>query len=189
VGVDVEPIPPEYEPSFMLYRAALVQCRAAARFRLSHRLHRQLQEADSCATAVVLTMASLESWIHSAWRPFEKEMGSRQGWLDLWRPEAVAHLRRLRGHAISEVVVPAETTMKYLDYMKDLRNYLVHGDLKSQKRITKWFSLEPDRLLQVHVAETATADADELFRYGMAATGILAPSRLRILETHPGLLD
>jgi hypothetical protein len=58
---------PGYNQAFGLYRAALVQVRAAERFSRCRLPERRIQKHDAVATAMILIQASLESWIRATY--------------------------------------------------------------------------------------------------------------------------
>lgn len=184
---DRGPIPEAFEPSFMLFRAALVQCRAAERCSRSRIAETRLQEADACATVIVLTQASIESWVKSACVSTNTSC-RRKTPDDYWQRE-LETMARESGGVPSQVQPPSENSLTYLRYMKELRNYLLHGDVTSRDRVARWFSKPPSRLLAVPIARLAVSSTDEYFRYAALLTGMLAPSSARILEVHPRLLN
>lgn len=175
----------EYEVPFGLYRAALVQVRAAERFSRSRKPERKLQEADAAATAVILIDASLETWVKSACESVNT--GAHPNSRTLWRL-APHEIGVKRGVTSGKDLELPEKDFEFLGIMTQLRNYLVHGDARSRDKLATQFSWDPAYLLAHFIAAWASDGADSLFTYGMRVTGILAPTKKRLLEVHPDLL-
>lgn len=171
----------QFEPAFVLYRAALVQVRAAERAQRARTEPRRRQEADAAASAMILTQAALEGWIKAACRRAEVSAGRR--WLEVWR-EAPARIAAAHSRVPVDLALP---DLQFLQMLNAVRNYLAHGDERSLARAREYLD-RPEDVLAYYPALLVTRAAGELFAYGMAVTGLLAPTKARLLELQPDLL-
>jgi len=178
--------PDEFAPAFGLYREALAQVRAAERFHDSERPDARLRESDAAAAAIILTQASLESWVKTVCNGADIDT-SRVNWIQCWRdslPDAVC------APGADPDVKSGPQRWAILDMLNDLRNYLAHGDKKARDKVRRALpDVMPLDVLTKDVAFLFVYEANIWFEYGMALTGLLAPTRSLLLEMSPGLLD
>lgn len=71
--------------------------------------------------------------------------------------------------------------------MQAMRNYLVHGDVTARKKAAEMTGGDPSRLLTAGIAVLCVDAANNMFAHAMHVTGLLAPTRQRKRELHPGL--
>lgn len=175
----------EFEPAFILYRAALVQVRAAEKASRARIAARRQQEADAAASAMILVQAALEGWIKAACLR-SGITTRRRKWLDLWANEPF-RIAECLDRPVNEAEHPMPD-IRYLLMVNDFRNYLVHGDENARKKAGQHLNGSPSVVLAYYPALLAQQSADELFAHGMSVTGYLAPTKQRLLDLQPDLL-
>ena len=120
-----------FSPPVMLYRRACAQAQQAVRmakeFSETGQYERRLREMDASITTIVLAQASAESWIYSAYRR-AKVKPRRGGWVQRW----VEAPKLICGEGTRGLDASTE---QWLRTLGTWRNFLLHGDDTSTKRL------------------------------------------------------
>jgi len=128
----------EIDSSQVLYRLAVASgMRAANRAQQSSvaggDAERDARSFDACIEAVVLLQASAEAWV---FRLFETHGVEPRGdtWLGRWH--GLGHLAQARGRPMRSL---SSESLDLLDEVSRIRNFLMHGDLRSCSMCWRWW--------------------------------------------------
>ena len=127
----------EFDSSQVLYRLAFASgMRAVNRAEQSSvaggDAERDARSFDACIEAVVLLQASAEAWI---FRLFETHGMEPRGdtWLGRWH--GLGHFAQAQGRPMRSL---SSESLDLLDEVSRIRNFLMHGNLRSRRRLEEW---------------------------------------------------
>jgi hypothetical protein len=165
----------EFDSSQVLYRLAFASgLRAANRAEQSTVMggdaERNARSFDACVEAVVLLQASAEAWVFRLFETRGVEPRS-DTWLGRWN--GLGHVAQAQGRSMRSL---SKESRDLLEEVSRIRNFLMHGDLRSRQRLEKWAG---DRdlhdILTYEYIATMFQRAESLWKEARDITGASTP--------------